>query len=54
MSFGRSDIVFVDVLGRAIAAGGTHRDGIVTTGDERHTPITFVDFLQDPADAIAP
>src|SRR6185437_1256104 len=48
LSFGRSDVLFVDVFGRAIVYGGDHRDGILGTGDERHTPITFVDFLEDP------
>lgn len=54
LSFGRSDVLFVDVFGRALVAGGTHRDGVLSTGDERKTPLTFVDWLQDPADAFQP
>jgi hypothetical protein len=54
LSFGRSDVLFVDVFGRAMLAGGTHRDGVVSTGDERRTPITFVDFLQAPEEARGP
>jgi hypothetical protein len=54
LSYGRSDVVFVDVFGRAIVAGGTHRDGVLGTGDERRTPITFVDYLQLPEDALGP
>jgi hypothetical protein len=54
LSYGRSDVQFVDVFGRAVVAGGTHRDGVLQTGDERRTPITFLDWLQDPADAFQP
>jgi hypothetical protein len=49
LSFGRSDVLFIDVFGRAMVAGGTHRDGVLSTGDERKTPLTFVDWLEDPA-----
>lgn len=54
LSFGRSDLQFVDLFGRAIVVGGAHRDGVLSTGDERKTPLTFVDWLQDPADAFQP
>lgn len=54
LSYGRSDVLFVDVFGRAVLAGGTHRDGVVSTGDERRTPITFVDFLQGAGAAFPP
>ena len=54
LSFARSDVRFVDVFGRAIAAGGTHRDGVAQPGDERRSPLFFVDWLQAPADAIGP
>lgn len=54
LSFGRSDLQFIDLFGRAIVVGGAHRDGELATGDERKTPLTFIDWLQDPADAFAP
>jgi hypothetical protein len=54
LSFGRSDLLFVDVFGRAMVIGGAHRDGVLATGDERKTPLTFIDWLQDPADAFQP
>lgn len=54
LSFGRSDVAFIDLFGRAIVVGGTHRDGVLATGDERKTPLTFIDWLQDPADAFVP
>lgn len=54
LSYGRSDVLFVDVFGRAVLAGGNHRDGEVSTGDERRTPITFVDFLQGRGAAFLP
>lgn len=54
LSYARSDVRFVDVFGRAIVAGGDHRDGAAQPGDERRSPLFFVDFLQAPADAIGP
>lgn len=54
LSFGRADVRVVDVFGRAIIAGGTHRDGTLGSGGERRTPVTFVDFLQRAGDAIEP
>lgn len=54
LSYGRADVQAVDVFGRAVLAGGTHRDGALRSGSERRTPITFVDMLQAPADAIQP
>lgn len=54
LSYGRSDVLFLDVFGRAIVAGGTHRDGVIASGSERRTPISFVDFLQEPGDAFGP
>ena len=48
LSYGRSDLLAVEVFGRAIVAGGTHRDGTLVTGDERQTPQHFVDMLVDP------
>lgn len=47
LSYGRADGVAADVFGRAIAAGGTHRDGRLATGDERRTPVLFVDVLEN-------
>ena len=54
LSFARSDVLFIDVFGRAMVAGGSHRDGVLSTSDERRTPLTFVDWLQDPLDALQP
>jgi hypothetical protein len=47
LSYGRSDLLAVDVFGRAVVVGGTHRDGVLGTGDERRTPQHFVDMLED-------
>ena len=47
LSYGRSDLVQVDVFGRAIVVGGTHRDGIVGGGSERRNPQHMLDMLQD-------
>jgi hypothetical protein len=46
LSYGRSDLLQVDVFGRAVVVGGTHRDGIITTGDERRTPQHVIDVLE--------
>jgi hypothetical protein len=46
LSYGRSDALQVDVFGRAVVVGGTHRDGAIATGDERRTPQHFVDMLE--------
>lgn len=54
LSYARSDVRFVDLFGRAIVAGGSHRDGVALPGDERRSPLFFVDWLQEPADVIDP
>jgi hypothetical protein len=46
--FGRADVVGIDVFGRAMVAGGTHRDGRIQAGDERRTPLYFVMVLENP------
>jgi hypothetical protein len=46
LSFGRSAVLSADVFGRAVVAVGSHRDGIVLTGDERSTPQHMVDVLE--------
>ncbi len=48
LSYGRSDLIQVDVFGRAVVVGGTHRDGVVAGGAERQSPQVFVDMLEDP------
>jgi hypothetical protein len=48
LSFGRADLVVVDVFGRPIVVGGTHRDGRLASGAERRTPVFFVDVLESP------
>jgi len=48
LSYGRSDLVQVDVFGRALVVGGTHKDGVISGGNERRTPQHFVDMLEDP------
>ncbi len=48
LSYGRSDLIQVDVFGRAIVVGGNHRDGVVAGGSERQTPQHFIDMLEDP------
>jgi hypothetical protein len=48
LSFGRGDIRTVDVFGRGMVAGGTSRDGRIANGDERRTPLFFVDRLLNP------
>ena len=45
LTYGRSDVSLLDVFGRGLVAGGTHRDGRLANGDERQTPIFFVDKL---------
>jgi hypothetical protein len=50
LSYGRSDVVGADVFGRGVAAGGTHRDGSLFNGDERRTPLFFVDKLVNPGE----
>jgi hypothetical protein len=47
LSYGRSDLLQADVFGRAIVVGGSHRDGVLQTGDERRTPQQFIDKLED-------
>lgn len=51
LSFGRSELVQADVFGRAVVVGGTHRDGVVRSGDERKSPQHFVDMLEPLAPA---
>ena len=46
LSFGRSDLIQADVFGRAVVVGGTHRDGVLRSGDERRSPQHFVDVLE--------
>jgi len=45
----RSDIVGLDVYGRAVVVGGTRRDGTLASGAERRTPLFFVERLMNPA-----
>ena len=47
LSYGRADLIQADVFGRAVVLGGSHRDGITATGDERRTPQHFVDVLEE-------
>ncbi|MDP2340573.1 MAG: kelch repeat-containing protein [Deltaproteobacteria bacterium] len=47
LSYGRADLIQADLLGRAVVVGGSHRDGITSTGDERRTPQHFVDMLEE-------
>lgn len=54
LSYARSDVRFIDLFGRAVVAGGSHRDGVATPGDERRSPQYFVDWLQEPGSAIPP
>ncbi|MBM4283001.1 MAG: hypothetical protein FJ137_20355 [Deltaproteobacteria bacterium] len=49
LSYGRSDVLQADVFGRAVVLGGTHRDGVLATGDERRSPQHFVDMLEAAA-----
>jgi hypothetical protein len=48
LSYGRSDLVQVNVFGRAVVVGGTHRDGVIRGGLEQRTPQHMVDMLEDP------
>jgi large repetitive protein len=47
LSYGRSDLLFTDVFGRPVVAVGSHRDGVLISGDERRTPQHFVDVLRE-------
>ena len=47
LTFGRADVIGVDVYGRAMLVGGTHRDGLLSSGLEQRSPIYFVDRLVD-------
>jgi len=49
LTFGRSDLAGSgEVFGRGVAAGGNRRDGDLLSGDERHSPLYFVDKLVNP------
>ena len=48
LTFGRGDIQAISVFGRAMVAGGTSRDGTIANGNERRTPLFFVDRLLNP------
>jgi hypothetical protein len=49
LTFGRSDLAGSgEVFGRGVAAGGNRRDGNLLSGDERHSPLYFVDKLVNP------
>jgi len=47
LTFGRADLRVVDVGGRVVVTSGTHRDGLLASGEERLTPLFFVDVLED-------
>jgi hypothetical protein len=44
----RSDIVGLDVYGRAVVVAGTRRDAVLSSGAERRTPLFFVERLMNP------
>lgn len=49
LTFGRSDLAGSgEVFGRGVAAGGNRRDGNLVSGDERYSPLYFVDKLVNP------
>jgi hypothetical protein len=48
LTFGRSSIGGSEVFGRGLAAGGDRRDGLLASGDERRSPLYFVDKLVNP------
>jgi hypothetical protein len=49
LSYGRAAVAGSgEVFGRGLAAGGTHRDGRILSGDERHSTLYFVDELVSP------
>lgn len=48
LTYARSDVAAGEVFGRGVAAGGTHRSGRLTSGDERRAPLYFVDELLAP------
>jgi large repetitive protein len=50
LSYGRSDLIFTEVFGRPVVAVGSHRDGVLSSGDERRTPQHMVDMLEDRED----
>ncbi len=45
LTYARSDLAGVTVFGRGVAASGTRRDGVLSTGSEQRTPLFFVDRL---------
>ncbi|MCP4503985.1 MAG: hypothetical protein GY822_29015 [Deltaproteobacteria bacterium] len=45
LTFGRADVRGIDVFGRAMLVGGTHRDGLLGSGIEQRSPLFFVDRL---------
>lgn len=54
LNYGRSDVAASEVFGRGVAAGGNHRDGRLGNGDERRTPLYFVDKLVNPGEEEPP
>ncbi len=48
LTYARSDVAAGEVFGAGLAAGGTHRSGRLLSGDERQTPLYFVDELVNP------
>lgn len=48
LRYGRSNLSAGEVFGRGVAAGGNHRDGLLENGDERRTPLYFLEKLVHP------
>lgn len=50
LRYGRSNLSAGEVFGRGVAAGGNHRDGSLENGDERRTPLYFLEKLVHPGE----
>lgn len=48
LRYGRSNLAPGEIFGRGLAAGGNHRDGWLENGDERRTPLYFLEKLVHP------